>query len=514
MDLERISVGIRAREHWEALDLGFAMVRHWWRAVFSSWVAVVLPLAVLLNVVLSDFPLLPFLLMWWLKPLFDRIPLAIVSRSFFGEVLSPWRIITRPRQYLGSGLFAALTFRRFSPWRSYLMPVAQLEDLSGEARGRRVSVLTGAHSGMSFVLTTLCLVFEMFLFRGLIVLGFLLIPDEVDATTFLGDTPNWVPFVFPEALGDGCAWWVPFVRNGFHLLAMGLIEPFYVGAGFALYINRRVQLEGWDIELGLRRMAGRLRVLASTGVALIFMIGLIGAPGTVWAENIQPTDNIERTEIPIDAASIDFAAEIKGVLSAEEFGTKETRERWQLIEQGDDDEEWGDPPDLGFLGKIGELFARILAWGVGGIALVLLVYLIALYVRRHNGNGTGPDGRRKQEQPSTLFGLDLRPESLPDDILEEARRAWLAGDSERAMSLLYRGALAHVVDKLRVEVPASATEGECIGIVDVNLGSPISGDFALLTRAWQLIAYAKRSPSNASFDDLCRRWTSHLGHPA
>src|SRR6185295_4622048 len=39
--------------------------------------------------------------------------------------------------------------------------------------------------------------------------------------------------------------------------AVLLLEPFYVAAGFALYLNRRTLLEGWDIEVALRRIAQR-----------------------------------------------------------------------------------------------------------------------------------------------------------------------------------------------------------------------------------------------------------------
>jgi hypothetical protein len=35
--------------------------------------------------------------------------------------------------------------------------------------------------------------------------------------------------------------------------AVGMLEPFYVAAGFGLYINRRVELEAWDIEQEFRR---------------------------------------------------------------------------------------------------------------------------------------------------------------------------------------------------------------------------------------------------------------------
>jgi hypothetical protein len=31
------------------------------------------------------------------------------------------------------------------------------------------------------------------------------------------------------------------------------LEPFYVAGGFALYLNRRAELEAWDIEQEFRR---------------------------------------------------------------------------------------------------------------------------------------------------------------------------------------------------------------------------------------------------------------------
>jgi hypothetical protein len=32
-----------------------------------------------------------------------------------------------------------------------------------------------------------------------------------------------------------------------------VVEPYYAAAGFAMYLNRRVQLEAWDVEQEFRR---------------------------------------------------------------------------------------------------------------------------------------------------------------------------------------------------------------------------------------------------------------------
>ena len=40
-------------------------------------------------------------------------------------------------------------------------------------------------------------------------------------------------------------------------MAVLFLEPFYVGAGFAIYLNRRAELEAWDIEQEFRRAFSR-----------------------------------------------------------------------------------------------------------------------------------------------------------------------------------------------------------------------------------------------------------------
>jgi hypothetical protein len=108
------------------------------------------------------------------------------------------------------------------------------------------------------------------------------------------------------------------------------------------------------------------------------------------------------------------------------------------------------------------------------------------------------------------FGLDLRPEALPADVIAAAHARFAAGDAPGALSLLYRGALVHLVRGLGLRVPASATEGECERIARDAVEPGLAGDFALLTRAWIFCAYAHEAPAPEAFAELCRRWRPHL----
>jgi hypothetical protein len=38
-----------------------------------------------------------------------------------------------------------------------------------------------------------------------------------------------------------------------YAFAVLFLEPFYVAAGFGMYLNRRAELEAWDIEQEFRR---------------------------------------------------------------------------------------------------------------------------------------------------------------------------------------------------------------------------------------------------------------------
>lgn len=87
MKLEALTVTLRPRTSWEAAELGMALVRRHAGAIWKPWLLVTVPILVLLNAVgwALDLLWLSGLLMWWLKPWFDRIVLFVISRAVFGE---------------------------------------------------------------------------------------------------------------------------------------------------------------------------------------------------------------------------------------------------------------------------------------------------------------------------------------------------------------------------------------------------------------------------------------------
>ena len=254
MSPDALTVKTRARAHWEATDLGLALVQAHWRSLYAAWFAVLLPvtLLVLTLAYLSNHDgntdWYGLMLLWWLKPLYDRVLLHVMSRAVFGETVG-WREALRaiPGLLRHSGLFRALTWKRLSPRRSFRLPIWQLEGVTGYKRNRRIHALKGPGT---IRLIFVCSTFETILFIGIVGLLLMMLPPE-SVPSHLGSLSDFF-------VTNKMPLWFEVAYSLVYLLVITIIEPFYVAAGFMLYLNRRTELEGWDIELGFRTLAARL----------------------------------------------------------------------------------------------------------------------------------------------------------------------------------------------------------------------------------------------------------------
>ena len=112
--------------------------------------------------------------------------------------------------------------------------------------------------------------------------------------------------------------------------------------------------------------------------------------------------------------------------------------------------------------------------------------------------------------PGTLFGLDIRKESLPDNILDAAQQLWQQSQFREAYSLLYRGALAHIAHEKQVPLHESFTEEECVAQFHEYDDSLQPLFFAQLTQQWQMVAYGHQVPDSSLFETTCDGWHFHF----
>ena len=171
-----MAVEVRPRSGWESLDLGFQMARQWWRQAWGIWLALYIPAAV---IAMTVFPnkFHAVLLLWWLKPLFDRAVLHGLSRLVFSEQNSVMATLRAAGDWLRPGLFLALTLRRFELARSFALPVSILEKQTGKSAWQRRAVLGSRMRGTGVWLTVVCVHFEFIAMLSLFALGTMLIPS-------------------------------------------------------------------------------------------------------------------------------------------------------------------------------------------------------------------------------------------------------------------------------------------------------------------------------------------------
>lgn len=150
---------------------------------------------------------------------------------------------------------------------------------------------------------------------------------------------------------------------------------------------------------------------------------------------------------------------------------------------------------------------RGLMWLLGAIAIALLI-VFAWRWMRVRADATA--GRAAVQPPSHVNDLDIRPDSLPDDIAGGARALWQRGEQRAALSLLYRGALSRLVHDHGAAIGSASTEGECVALARAALPAAGGVFFERLVGAWQIAVYAGRWPDAASVAALFDEFDAHF----
>jgi hypothetical protein len=239
MRIDRLSLRLRPRTSFEAADLGVRLCQASARSVYGCYPMVAVPLLVM---ALASFEIarwLPGLVIWCAKPWLDRTILFVLSRAAFGQRTSPLDVWRAQREVWWRGLWFTWTVRRVSMWRSLTEPVYLLEGQPPMHAGRRVRQIRRHHAAAALMMTSVFSLCELAIVISLVSLLFWFAPPGLmpELDDLLGSEAGALLFAFPTALA----------------IAVLFLEPFFVAAGFAMYLNRRAELEAWDIEQDFRR---------------------------------------------------------------------------------------------------------------------------------------------------------------------------------------------------------------------------------------------------------------------
>ena len=521
MNLASFQIKPVLRSHWEAVDLGTAIAKRWFLPMFLAWL---IPAMLVLCLLLLLFPHIPWvaaLVTWWLKPLFDRLPLFILSRKVFGEKVGAGVSFKSLLSMLGIGLFSALTWRRFDMQRSFGLAVVVLERQRGKARGRRADLLQRTCGNAAAWLTIVAVHIETFILWGIAALFWMLIPQGVEV-----DLVSWL--TTESSTYDS-------IYYGLYALCASLVAPFYISSGFSLYLNRRVALEAWDIEIKFRQSVQQRAAkksgstlskasLVSCLAMLCFSLCFLGVAQPSFAQDNSQTQSAEVTAGESqDSASYELT-EVKEsiiqILQSPPYVIEDTERRlqWKNIQDEDEIPDWlirfaewleslggGEASETTF--NIAVL-VELLLW----FLVIALIALLIFNFRHHIKTFVGSFANTKSsisefQRPEVIMGMEITEDSLPEDIPGESRALWQQGLFREALALLYRGSLYRMVYQRNLELSESHTEQECLHLVAARYEESLVTYFRQLTQSWQNLAYAHYALEQDQFERLNSGWS-------
>jgi hypothetical protein len=240
VQIDSLILRMRPRAPLDAADLGVRLCQANARSVYSCYAAVAIPMFALALASYEIAGWLAFLVLWWSKPWLDRTILFVLSRAAFGQQTTLRDLWQAQRSVLWRQLLLTWTWRRLSPWRSFTQPVYQLEGLGFSKRGARLKLIRRTSAGPALLVASAFSFAETALVFAVTSLAVWFAPA--------GQTQR----VFESLIGDGETAF-PLVVSVAYAFVVLFLEPFFVAAGFALYLNRRTELEAWDVEQELRR---------------------------------------------------------------------------------------------------------------------------------------------------------------------------------------------------------------------------------------------------------------------
>ncbi len=497
MQLDQATANIRPRHPWEGVDLGFALARQWSLPLWLLWLAVAGPVFVVANIVFFNSVWLVMLVLFWLKPVYEIALLYWLSRALFGDQPN-YREALKSIGSQGAGMLAAaVSVRRLSWYRSFLLPVYMLESLPRASRDRRLREMRSGLQTPAW-LTFICIHLEAVLYYSALALVTMLLPEPLVELSFeqmaLGETMT--------------ARWLMVAAYG---LSISVIAPFYVAAGFGLYLARRTELEAWDLEIEFRRLCDKKTSTArGPATAVMILFGLL---------MMAPMDQSEAQTVS-RAQAHELAEE---VLQREEFGRVETVKVWRYIgersENAADEGRW--IVDLfGWLDAVIPPLATILEGGLWALVGILIVMILLRFrkaqlpaVRRRQSSQSRMNGELCYQEDSGAIG-----ESEPGAVSARVRELFAAGQIRAGVALLYRASVDLLATRGGIEIPLSATEVECARLISDCVDADKARFFKGLSRLWVALAYANRDPDNTElqqmldqFESIGERQAHHAG---
>ena len=458
MELNHLSFNPRSRTSYEIFDLALLLTKRHFMALFAIYLSLVLPLFLILGLVLGWS--WGALIAWWLKPVFERPLLDYLSKVIFNQQASIRSSIGSIFKLSVVDFCSHLTILRLSPNRAFLAPVEQLENLSGQRKKARKLLLFSSNKPKQSLWMLFCVHFELILVFSIAALIIALTPGSFSLQEqyyqFQSD-PTWVEVSF----------------NFIYIFVIALIAPLFVTGGFLAYLHRRVELEGWDIELAFKNMRSRFKAILPVLCFFVSALFLAPSPKTYAQE-------LNKETIKNDVAAL--------------YAENDVIEKKTTWVPHFDESDGSSEKD--FLSSVVSFFQWI-GTGLGNLSWLLvggLVLLLAYYLYKNKGFFTSVAPNDKVTKNSehvipTLFA-DIQHNDIPKDLILAAKQAYEEGNLRRALAYLLQFSLFWAQEAHSVKLHYSMTESECQFAIYQKIPPSQQPIFERLFLTWMKVAWA------------------------
>ncbi|MEL7311046.1 MAG: hypothetical protein AAFN07_06025 [Pseudomonadota bacterium] len=473
------------------------MIRRDAKLIYRVWFAFTLPWVVIIALLTWYTPYGGWALFayWWFEPLTDGLILHIISQRLFGALPTLGGTLRQTARLAKKNWVFLLTPLRLHFARSIAMPLTQLEGLRGAARRARAKTINRRINNHGVGVTLAYQHLVLCIYLGIALLCVWLLPEAMQ-------NEFWEKWWLIMRDTDQSV--IDILLLLVMYIAQSLLHPWFVGAGFGLYINCRNRLEAWDIEVAFRRAAARRRQRAALAVTCIVGIGI----GLAAPQARAQTNDASQTAIQQNWSEETVSEAARKAADSAAYNAKQTRYRYESRLDTSDDSEDADIASETVTGtvwsSIVSLFAAVMELGLW---LLVGLFVVVLFLTRDRWlpllDPGGAGAARRQKTRLMVSGEVVDSDAMPDDVVGEARRLWYQGDHRSALSLLFRGAVIDAVQRFELRLPDSATEGICIRAVAKRSDTDYSGDFRDITEQWLRCAYGGHIPDDQRFESLC-----------
>lgn len=474
MDITKLSFVVRRRSSWEVFDLTTLMVK----ANFLSMLQIV----TLLYIPIAGFLWLLFsaetasLILWWLKPLLERPLLDFLAKKSLSQSTTAWSCIKSIRSLSLLDIVSMLTINRFSPNRAYLAAIDQLERLKGNAKSSRKRVLLHKSTHKQTFWMLFCVHVELLIAAVLLLAVYNFIPQGVNVDE---------QFIMTSVMNGG----FDNVYYLTYLIAIQIMALYYVTGGFLAYINTRVHLEGWDLELAFKQIASRVSK-ASVLVAILLFTGIA---------DVSPV----RAEEPVkQEAENPTRLEVEKIYQEHEL--IEVKSIWQPIPKEADKKSNSDPAWLkSLLGAILGL-GKLIGYVFWIIVIALIIWVAIKLYHFRKGRSYNPalvSDKKPEVNIPTLFA-DIIDQNWPDDLLQAAQDANKNNSPREALAYILRFSLLLAQRHSPINILPSMTEKECEKLLLNVLPEGYHLYYRKLFTAWVQQAWAHKAASEEQISEL------------